>query len=276
MQNTTKSFRGAADNKDIYGIETDIWKSTTPYVAGEDETGHFFCSHDPNPFWTDVKTNGGSTEYLNKQFYEFANKLIPQSHSYYTVSEDDAYVPTFHEYLQIIRNNNKHAFIEIKEPSHALQTSDYFYNPEGSDFYFRENDIHNLIDVTRNNLNSLNNVTFITFDTQELDWAKSYVQSEYPNDTCHFQQLIETESALKTINKNTEWQDWGIRDYINNDFDISLSIKAVNRNIVDYTHKHNKQIGLWSNSSYDSPSIWAPYIRMGVDFITSDWTPEYK
>ena len=94
--NTAAAFRAAAD-KPFYGIETDIRKT---------KDGVFVCNHDAT-----VTFAGGEEKVVSDSTYaELASKPLKND-----LTQEDAYLCTFDEYLEICKSGGKVAVIELKE-----------------------------------------------------------------------------------------------------------------------------------------------------------------
>lgn len=96
VDNTASSFRAAAE-RGFYGIETDIRKT---------KDGVFVCNHDA----TVKYANGEEKTVSDSTYAELVAAPLKNNKT-----QEDAYLCTLDEYLEICKSGNKVAVIELKE-----------------------------------------------------------------------------------------------------------------------------------------------------------------
>lgn len=138
-------------------------------------------------------------------------------------------IPHLNDYLTICKDYHKQAILELK-----------------SVFSHQE------IDIILDNINAHNymdRVTIISFHLSNI----TYVRSKYKTLEIHYLADYFDESLLKTA--------------IQYQFNLSLNYPTVSKKIVDYIHKNQLKINVWTVNSLD---LIEKYVQMGVDYITTD------
>jgi glycerophosphoryl diester phosphodiesterase len=126
FENTKETYEASAKNNKFFGLETDIFLMN----CESDDTlptsdYKFLCVHDDTCF-DDGSGQRDTVTYINQLTYNAALlKPIVPSHGYPYFGENSSVVRQvmeFSDYLDICKQYNKVAIIEIKEPSHLSST----------------------------------------------------------------------------------------------------------------------------------------------------------
>jgi hypothetical protein len=133
-----------------------------------------------------------------------------------------------------------------------------------------QTDVEEIVDIVKGE-GILEQATFIAFDWQELEWAKNYVHTISTGETTQFQQLIQSDEKSRATNDghDTNW-------FLEDGWDVSLAADILTYQIVNEAHQNNRQVGVWGSGYADYPTLWEVFRNMGVNYITSDWTPNYS
>lgn len=219
VENTKVAFLGGV-SRNVYGLECDIRISTDKvFFIMHDDTLNRFIPGDEKNVW-EYSIN----ELLEKELIQEFNGT-----TYF------GKICLLEEFINICKNNNKHAIIEIK------------YSPELSN----ENVdmIHELINLI-NKYEYLENTTIISFQQDCL----IKIRELYPNINI---QLLVCGKILDYLE---------VCDKYNFDLDTCYD-ETVNKENVDLYHKHNHLINIWTVDNKDDAN---KLIEVGVDFITSN------
>ncbi len=95
----------------------------------------------------------------------------------------------------------------------------------------------------------LENIVFIAFDWQNLVDLKAV----YPEATMQF---LCSEIALETL-----------PELVKNNFSLDINYKGITQEIIDYMHKNNLFVNVWTVDDKDEAER---LVAMGVDFITTN------
>ena len=211
VDNTEAAYLEAS-TLNFYGIETDV-KVT--------KDGYFVCNHDDVAVFED-----GSKKIVKDSTREelLAKKLDG-------ATKDTEYMCTFERYLEICKNSNKIAIIELKTKFTNEQLKQIFSIVES--------------------IYSLDKVEIIDFDISQIKRAKK-INNDVP-----YQYLIGFPNFID------------INYAINNGINLSFNRTALHMfpNYVEKAHKKGLKVGVWT---VDDKQDVANFIDMGVDYVTSN------
>ena len=212
FENTLNAFKDAAHG-DYFGIETDIHLTKDNY---------WVVHHDPD-FLSDGK------KYV---ISEMNKEDLLKLHLDNNQNDEDAYIPTFEEYLKIVKESGKRPIIEIKPK-----------NPKGK--YLKQ--LVKYIDEYM----GIDNVHFIAF----YPWPLIKLRNKY-HKKVHLQMLLE-EGHYKMLQKWAKFFK----------MDIDIECKLLTQEIVDKFHKKNLKVNVWCVDENDE---LRKFEEMGVDYITTN------
>ena len=212
FENTLNAFKDAARG-DYFGIETDIHLTKDNY---------WVVHHDPD-FLSDGK------KYV---ISEMNKEDLLKLHLDNNQNDEDAYIPTFEEYLKIVKESGKRPIIEIKPK-----------NPKGK--YLKQ--LVKYIDEYM----GIDNVHFIAF----YPWPLIKLRNKY-HKRVHLQMLLE-EGHYKMLQKWAKFFK----------MDIDIECKLLTQEIVDKFHKKNLKVNVWCVDENDE---LRKFEEMGVDYITTN------
>ena len=212
FENTLNAFKDAARG-DYFGIETDIHLTKDNY---------WVVHHDPD-FLSDGK------KYV---ISEMNKEDLLKLHLDNNQNDEDAYIPTFEEYLKIVKESGKRPIIEIKPK-----------NPKGK--YLKQ--LVKYIDEYM----GIDNVHFIAF----YPWPLIKLRNKY-HKKVHLQMLLE-EGHYKMLQKWAKFFK----------MDIDIECKLLTQEIVDKFHKKNLKVNVWCVDENDE---LRKFEEMGVDYITTN------
>jgi len=212
FENTLNAFKDAARG-DYFGIETDIHLTKDNY---------WVVHHDPD-FLSDGK------KYV---ISEMNKEDLLKLHLDNNQNDEDAYIPTFEEYLKIVKESGKRPIIEIKPK-----------NPKGK--YLKQ--LVKYIDECM----GIDNVHFIAF----YPWPLIKLRNKY-HKRVHLQMLLE-EGHYKMLQKWAKFFK----------MDIDIECKLLTQEIVDKFHKKNLKVNVWCVDENDE---LRKFEEMGVDYITTN------
>ena len=212
FENTLNAFKDAARG-DYFGIETDIHLTKDNY---------WVVHHDPD-FLSDGK------QYV---IAEMNKEDLLKLHLDNNQNDEEAYIPTFEEYLKIVKESGKRPIIEIKPK-----------NPKGK--YLKQ--LVKYIDEYM----GIDNVHFIAF----YPWPLIKLRNKY-HKKVHLQMLLE-EGHYKMLQKWAKFFK----------MDIDIECKLLTQEIVDKFHKKNLKVNVWCVDKNDE---LRKFEEMGVDYITTN------
>ena len=212
FENTLKAFETAARG-DYFGIETDIHLTKDNY---------WVVHHDPD-FLSDGK------KYV---IAEMNKDDLLKLHLDNDQNDAEAYIPTFEDYLKIVKEGGKRPIIEIKPK-----------NPKGK--YLKQ--LVKYIDEYM----GIDNVHFIAF----YPWPLIKLRNKY-HKKVHLQMLLE-EGHYKMLQKWAKFFK----------MDIDIECKLLTQEIVDKFHKKNLKVNVWCVDEIDE---LRKFEEMGVDYITTN------
>ena len=212
FENTLNAFKEAARG-DYFGIETDIHLTKDNY---------WVVHHDPD-FLSDGK------KYV---IAEMNKDDLLKLHLDNDQNDAEAYIPTFEDYLKIVKEGGKRPIIEIKPK-----------NPKGK--YLKQ--LVKYIDEYM----GIDNVHFIAF----YPWPLIKLRNKY-HKKVHLQMLLE-EGHYKMLQKWAKFFK----------MDIDIECKLLTQEIVDKFHKKNLKINVWCVDEIDE---LRKFEEMGVDYITTN------
>lgn len=214
LQNTCAAFV-AAGNRSYYGIETDIHKTLD---------GQFVVFHDNN---TNHNLSDIDCE-VEKSTYETL-RAIPLMDRNTQVSRTDYRMPLLSDYIQICKTYYKNAVLELKNP-------------------FTKDDIGKIIEQIKEQ-DYLKNVTFISFDFNNLVYVREYVS----NQAVQFLTPEVTEDLIPKLVKHK--------------MDLDIHYSAVTADAIKEFHKNGIKVNVWT---CDDAKIAQAFIDAGVDYITTN------
>ena len=212
FENTLNAFKTAARG-DYFGIETDIHLTKDNY---------WVVHHDPD-FLSDGK------KYV---IAEMTKDELLKLHLDNDQNDEEAYIPTFEEYLAVCKANGKRPIIEIKPK-----------NPKAK--YLKK--LVRYID----DYMGIDNVHFIAF----YPWPLIKLRNRY-HKKVHLQMLLE-EGHYKTLYK------WALFYKM----DIDIEEKLLTKELLDIFHKKNLKVNCWT---VDDEEMLRKLEDMGVDYITTN------
>ncbi|HKL94458.1 MAG TPA: glycerophosphodiester phosphodiesterase family protein [Clostridia bacterium] len=143
------------------------------------------------------------------------------------LKDADSYLCTFRRYLQICKKFQKNAIIELKSTFNATQIGKVFF----------------IIDTVY----SRNNVSFISFDLSNLQNCRALE----PQVDCHY--LVKTADQIQVA--------------IDNEMNIGIYWKLLNRKIVKSLHSRGLTVNVWT---VNNRFVRTYCDTLKVDYITSD------
>ena len=212
FENTLNAFKEAARG-DYFGIETDIHLTKDNY---------WVVHHDPD-FLSDGK------KYV---IAEMNKDDLLKLHLDNDQNDAEAYIPTFEDYLKIVKEGGKRPIIEIKPK-----------NPKGK--YLKQL-VKNIDEYM-----GIDNVHFIAF----YPWPLIKLRNKY-HKKVHLQMLLE-EGHYKMLQKWAKFFK----------MDIDIECKLLTQEIVNKFHKKNLKINVWCVDEIDE---LRKFEEMGVDYITTN------
>lgn len=212
VDNTAASYK-AAGELDFWGIETDLQFTLD---------GVIICSHDAYPLGHEDK------RISTKTWEELKTLELPNPYN-----EEKIFLCTFAEYLDICKEYEKTAVVELKLEITETQAKQIL--SEIDKYYSREN------------------VTFISFYLNSLRMMRRL----FPG--CQTQYLIMEENYYEYF-KN--WKQ--SPPYI----DVSVSRELLLVEDIDYFHNLGLQVGVWTINNQGFAEMYA---EAGVEYITSDF-----
>lgn len=212
VDNTAASYK-AAGELNFWGIETDLQFTLDGVIV---------CSHDDWPLGHEDKRISTNT------WEELKTLELPNPYN-----EEKVFLCTFAEYLDICKEYEKTAVVELKSEITRVQAEQIL--SEIDEFYSREN------------------VTFISFFMNSLHTMREL----FPE--CPVQYLIMEENYYEYF-KN--WKQ--SPPYI----DVSVSGELLLVEDIDYFHDLGLQVGVWTINNSGFAEMYA---EAGVDYITSDF-----
>ena len=212
FENTLNAFKTAARG-DYFGIETDIHLTKDNY---------WVVHHDPD-FLSDGK------KYV---IAEMTKDELLKLHLDNDQNDEEAYIPTFEEYLAVCKANGKRPIIEIKPK-----------NPKAK--YLKK--LVRYID----DYMGIDNVHFIAF----YPWPLIKLRNRY-HKKVHLQMLLE-EGHYKTLYK------WALFYKM----DIDIEEKLLTKELLDIFHKKNLKVNCWT---VDDEEMLRKLEDIGVDYVTTN------
>ena len=212
FENTLNAFKTAARG-DYFGIETDIHLTKDNY---------WVVHHDPD-FLSDGK------KYI---IAEMTKDELLKLHLDNDQNDEEAYIPTFEEYLAVCKANGKRPIIEIKPK-----------NPKAK--YLKK--LVRYID----DYMGIDNVHFIAF----YPWPLIKLRNRY-HKKVHLQMLLE-EGHYKTLYK------WALFYKM----DIDIEERLLTKELLDIFHKKNLKVNCWT---VDDEEMLRKLEDMGVDYVTTN------
>ena len=219
VENTEVAFLGGV-SRNVYGLECDIRISNDNiFFIMHDDTLNRFIPKDEKYVW-----EYNIEELLEKELSQEFNGV-----TYF------GKVCLLERFIEICKNHNKHAIIEIK------------YSPElSNENVDKIDELVNLI----NKYDYLNQTTIISFQQDCL----IKIRERYPNINIQLLVCGEILKHLETCDK------------YNFDLDTSYDESLTKEN-VDLYHQHNHLVNIWTVDKKDDAD---KLVEIGVDFITSN------
>lgn len=220
-ENTVKSFKEAA-KKGAYGIETDLQLT---------KDGELVCVHDKSLNRT-TDAEGYIADYTLAQLKEV--NIVDE-----TIKERGSVkIPTFEEYLNICKEYNENAIIELK------------INTKVDNNLYVNTMIKKLNETGMN----LNKCTIISFDKELLELVRE------KNKTIKLGYLSK-DKKLTTLN---EAANYCVK--LKN-CDLMVNYKYVTRDVVNYAHSKKLKVCAYTADGYE---VCTKLKDMGVDYITTN------
>ena len=225
LMNSEEAFQNAFRVHGYQGIECDV-KQT--------KDGVFVMSHDD--------TFAGYT-LANTNYADLKDVVYTATRGGISYSTK---ICTLERYLQICKNNNGYAVIELKS-SKGITNSD-------------QSRMQALMDVIEA-CGMLNNVVFLGSQYNCLAWTRShgyeYIPCQYLVNSC------ESETFLNRC--------------IENNFDISFNVSYSNsQEWIDRYHDAGLKVACYTFSQYTDANDLQEWIDKGVDYVTVDVTKPYE
>jgi len=281
FENNLESFNSISVDDGFYGIETDV------YLTSD---GKWVVCHDDNPFLasdsdyntrssndyiyekdldyclnTPIVTSGGRPD-GNNGHYTFPTYVTPTASS----GTGAHYMCTFEDYLQVCKDKDKYAIIEIKEPDSLCSS---YSNGTRNDWgylcaYNEDTNQSYLEDLYQKIVDNdmIDKCIIISFFEQYIRLLKN--EHSELNDNHQLQVLVGR-------HLNTPKDHWNesspIKDLIDEGFDVSVGdeytawlttaeygdtfkttpipenrfISPINKSDIDYAHQHDRKFGVW-------------------------------
>ncbi len=212
--NTKEAFTLAANTPGVYGIETDVWVT---------KDGKFVCMHDAD------SVQGFSTP-RDATFEEITTTPLKV--------DNKSYAPSFREYLDICKDGNKTAIVELKDKKIT----------------------HDEIDAIMQEVEESGvDVVYISFNYEML----TYIRSKDAD--AHLQMLVAT-FLLTEVDGSTVAER--TKNIIDNKMDLSIMYDFLTQDLVKEFHGNGLKVGVWTVDDEKHALILAT--EYGVDYITSN------
>ena len=212
FENTLNAFK-AAGKGEFFGIETDIHLTKDNY---------WVVHHDPD-FLSDGK------KYV---IAEMTRDEVLKLHLDNDQNDEEAYIPTFEDYLKIVKESGKRPIIEIKPKNPKLK-------------YLKQ--LVKYIDEYM----GIDNVHFIAF----YPWPLIKLRMKYGKKV-HLQMLLEPDH-YKMLYKWAKFYK----------MDIDIEDKLLTQELIDIFHKKNLKVNAWT---VDNKETLRKFEEMGIDYITTN------
>ena len=225
IMNTEEAFQNAFRVHGYQGIECDV-KQT--------KDGVFVMCHDD--------TFAGLT-LTSTNYDDLKDVVLTQTRGGVTYSSK---ICTLERYLQICKNNNGYAVIELKY-SNGINNND-------------QSRMQALMDVIEK-CGMLNNVVFLGSQYKCLEWTRAngydYIPCQYLVNSC------ESETVFNRC--------------VENKFDVSFNISYSNsQEWIDRYHDAGIKVACYTFSQYTTAKDLQDWIDKGVDYVTVDVTKPYE
>ncbi len=247
LENTYESFLLAAKSTHD-GIETDIWPT---------KDNQLVCCHDARPFKRSFKKIYSLTykQIKKKKLHGSFNYPRNEPGLFSKGLKTPQRVPLFEDFLNICKQFNKIALVEIKNDSQWKESNQGIWNMD------RIDSIITLVNKVKFPFDKL---WFISLDNELLIFMKN----KYP--------FIQIMPIVDPKNKIVEYRD--PKFFLDRNYSIdvgdyySSSTKdwgiIINKELVDQFHAKNLMIGAWTINEEERARL---LISFGVDFITTDY-----
>ena len=212
FENTLNAFKEAGKGA-FFGIETDIHLTKDNY---------WVVHHDPD-FLSDGK------KYV---IAEMTRDEVLKLHLDNDQNDEEAYIPTFEDYLKIVKESGKRPIIEIKPKNPKLK-------------YLKQ--LVKYIDEYM----GIDNVHFIAF----YPWPLIKLRMKYGKKV-HLQMLLEPDH-YKMLYKWAKFYK----------MDIDIEDKLLTQELIDIFHKKNLKVNAWT---VDNKETLRKFEEMGIDYITTN------
>ena len=212
FENTLNAFKAAGEGE-FFGIETDIHLTKDNY---------WVVHHDPD-FLSDSK------KYV---IAEMTRDEVLKLHLDNDQNDEEAYIPTFEDYLKIVKESGKRPIIEIKPKNPKLK-------------YLKQ--LVKYIDEYM----GIDNVHFIAF----YPWPLIKLRMKYGKKV-HLQMLLEPDH-YKMLYKWAKFYK----------MDIDIEDKLLTQELIEIFHKKNLKVNAWT---VDSEETLRKFEEMGIDYITTN------
>ncbi len=216
VENTLASFR-LAISKSYYGVETDV------HVTKDNK---FIISHDNNT----LRVSGIDKVISESTFEEIHSIRIYDKDGTYNKNQ---YFPSLEEYIEIIKEGNKVAVLELKGE-------------------MNEENLKDILAIIKN-YDYLDKMVFISFSLNNLiSCQKLYKEGKY--------QYLNDIKTLKDKKKViSEAKKYG--------FDVDVNHKYLTKRFIDKCHKENIKVNSFTINDEEEAQ---KFIEMGLDYITSN------
>lgn len=216
VENTIPSFLLAA-KKSYYGIETDL------HVTLDNK---YIICHDDN-----IKRVTGIDKVIEETTFEELRQIKVLNYGGLFVG--DIYLPTLEEYINICKNSNKIAVLELKNE-------------------MKECCIKEIVDIITK-LNYFPNTIFISFSKENI----KHLRNNFADSNCQYLAIVDTDE------KKEDAINFAHRYKVN----LDLYHNGINSDFVNKCHKKGILINVWT---VDDVNLAKKLIDFGVDFITSN------
>lgn len=216
VENTTDAFI-LATKYSYYGIETDI------HVTLD---GKYIVCHDDN-----IVRVTGVEKIIEESYYEDLRtiKIINKDGTF----TKDIFLPSLEEYINICKNGNKIAILELKNE-------------------MKEANIIEIVNIIKQ-MDYYNKTIFISFSKENI----VHLRKLFDDSKCQYLSVVDTEEKKKdAINFATQYK-----------CDLDLHYNGITKEFVNECHQNNILLNVWT---VDDEVVAKELIDMGVDFITSN------
>ena len=223
-QNTVRAFTLAAEDPDVFGIETDVWVTAD---------GRFICMHDEDSL------EGYASAREVTADVALITPLRKSAKDLETFPETD-YAPALEQYLEICRNGNKTAVIEIKDRN------------------MTEEELDGLLETVRA---SGAKYSFGSFYFGKLQ----YIRSKDADVELHLFTKMGLPRDMAEAGFTSEAK---LQKLIDERVNLSCNYKYLNKKMADMFHSAGLKVGVWTVN--DKKTIACLYGDYQVDYVTSD------